>query len=135
SHRNTGGNVQSSEKILVRIEAAVSIGILQNRDLVSTANMIGRRQRGFVKNCAQVLVVLHDLESSRKRVLDVLHHPEAASFIEMEIQRLTNRRFARDDLHLQTVTDVEEAQRFFGRGSLTTARTFDSFPARLESFD
>ena len=47
--------------------------------------------------------------------MNVLHHPEAAPFIEMEIQRLTNRRFARDDLHLQTVTDVEEAQRFFGR--------------------
>ena len=81
------------------------------------------------------VLVLHDFESSRKWILNVLHHPEAAPFIEMEIQRLTNRRFARDDLHLQTVTDVEEAQRFFGRGSLTTARTFDSFPARFESFD
>src|SRR5438132_1504788 len=97
--------------------------------------MIGRRQRDFVKDRPQVFVVLHDFKSSRERVLNVLHHPEAASFIEMEIQRLTNCRFARDDLHLQALTDREEAQRLFWRRSLNTARAFDPFSSWSESLD
>ena len=85
THRNAGGNVQTSDKILVRLEPAVSVAVLQNRDLVGAANMMGRWQRDLVKDCAQVFVVLHDLESSRERVLNVLHHPEATSLIEVEI--------------------------------------------------
>src|SRR4030095_14064860 len=58
---NAGGNIQSCDKVFLRLEESVPVLVLENRDLVRAVHMTGRWHWNFVKDRAQVFVVLNNL--------------------------------------------------------------------------
>ena len=75
THRDAGGNIQASQKILVQVEKAIPIRIFQNCNLISATDVIRGRQWNLIKDGSQIFVVFHDLQTRREWILDVLHHP------------------------------------------------------------
>jgi hypothetical protein len=94
-----------------------------------------RGHSGILQGDPQMLVILDDLQPGGKGVLDVLHDPETAAFVEMKIQRLANHGFTGNNVHLQTISDGEVSQRLFRGRSRRVTGSIDAFPSWSEGFD
>ena len=97
----------------MRFELPVAIFVLENRDLVGSTVVMRRWRRNLVENCSQISVVLDDLQSGGKGILQVLNHPQPPALVEVEVQRLTDDRFAGDCGHLQSLHHLEMSKRLF----------------------
>ena len=120
SGQDAGGDVQAGDDVLVRLERSIAVLVLEHRDLVGAPHMIRRRRGHAVVAGAEVLVVRGDGESGGKRILQVLHDPQASAIVEVQIDRLPDHRFRRDQLHRQPGEWPERAKRLIRRrGGLT----------------
>ena len=90
------GDVQAGDDVVVRLERSIAVLVLEHRDLVGAAHMLRRRGWHPVVPGAEVLVVRGNGESGGKRILQVLHDPEASPIVEVQIDRLPDHRFCRD---------------------------------------
>jgi hypothetical protein len=88
----------------------------------------------LVEYCAQVFVILHNFETSRKRILNVLHYHPAA-LIEMQIRAAVDCGFAGNHFHLQSLSDREMSQRFFRGWWLNATGAIDAFAGWSEGLD
>src|SRR5262249_55226116 len=80
-------------------------------DLVGAAEMVRRRWRNLVELRPDVAVILDNLEPGREWVLDVIHDPHAAAFVEADVQRLPHFGLGRDQVDRQVVLRFEFLQR------------------------
>ena len=109
--QDAGGDVQAGDDVLVRLERSIAVLVLEHRDLVGAPHMIRRRRRHAVVAGAEVLVVRGDGESRGKWILQVLHDPQASAIVEVQVDRLADHRFRRDQLHRQPGECLERAKR------------------------
>ena len=100
---------------------AIAIGIFMDRDAVSATNMVRRRGRNFAVDDAPKYVAADGLEARRIGILQVLHHPEAATLVEGHRDRLTNDRLAE---HLVEAQAVRDGKRFRGLRRRALFRNF-----------
>ena len=118
AHGNARGDVEAVNRHLVRIEAAIAVGVGEHTHSVTARHMVGRRSRHPVKHRAQVLVVPHHLEPGRKGILPVFDHPHPALLVETDLQRLRNQGLAGNQVYRQVIGQCQHRQGFFWRSRL-----------------
>ena len=108
------GDVQPVDKRLVLVQYAVAVGVLVDRDLVSSADPVGGRQRHLVVDGPQVLVAADHLQPGGIGVLRVVEDPQPASFVPVDEQRLTDQGLGQHLLELQILGDLEALEGLSG---------------------
>src|SRR5690606_31820178 len=103
SELHTRNNIQASKKVFVPVENPISVGVFENRYLVCAGCVMRGRRRNTVENRPQVTIVLDDLKSCRKGILQVLDDPKPTSFVKADIEWLADHGFAGHDIHRQRV--------------------------------
>jgi hypothetical protein len=86
---------------LGRPERAVAVDVFQDGDRVPPGGVVRRDGRHLVELRPDELVVLDHLQPGRERVLHVLHDPHPPALVEVEAQRLADRRLRRDQVDRQ----------------------------------
>ena len=105
-----GGDVQAVHKGGLPVEHTIVAGALVDGDFVPPPDMMGRWQRYLVVDGAPIIVVADDLESGGFGVLEVLHDPHAAAFVEIKKQRLCHGGFGQQRFQLQLGRNAESLQ-------------------------
>lgn len=114
---DAAGEVQVGEEVMGFLENAVAVGVFVDGDAVGALEVMRRGGRDFVEHGAEILIVFHDLEAGGERVLEILHDPEAAAFVEVHVQRLAHGGFAGSEGHLEAGEDLKIGERLLGRGA------------------
>ena len=100
-------HVQAVEESLVLGENAIAVGVLVDSNLVLATKMVGRGRRHLIKYCTQVLVVLQNLDTCWKGILQILSHPHSPAFIKIHIEWLRYCRLMGYYLHRQPLGHLQ----------------------------
>ena len=111
AERHPGGEIQSRDEIFKPVHRPVAISVLADRDPVRALRPARRRPGHAVVFRAEVLIHAHGLETGGIGILQILHDPEAAAFIETHRDGLADVRLAGDEAHLEAGRDAHPPQR------------------------
>ena len=100
-------DVQPIDERLVLVEHAVAIGVFVDGDLVTSLHATRRRFGNLVIDRAPEVVAAHGRQAGRRRVLQILHDPHPAAFIEVQEDRLAHDRLGEHLLDFQIVWNRE----------------------------
>ena len=115
TERHAGGKIQSGDEVLEFIRDAIAVRIFANRDPVRALRPARRRLRDAIIFRAEILIHAHCCQPGGIRILQILHNPHAAAFIEAHRDRLANVRFTRDQLHFEAIGNAHSSKRFLRR--------------------
>ena len=105
--RDRGDDVQTIQENLVVVEDAIAVRVFVNRDLVFTAKVVRRRGRNLIVDSAPDSVVTDHFQAGGEGILEVLNHPEPASFIEGDRDGLAHDGLGEDQIELEIAGNVE----------------------------
>jgi hypothetical protein len=118
SDHTGGGNIQPGDDIAMGIVDAIAIGIFEDRDLVGSFHSVRRRLRNLVELGAKMVVILHDPESLRELILEILGHPHPTPGVPTDMKGLPDDRLTCDQLDLEPLPQTKLGKRFLWGGWL-----------------
>jgi len=101
------GDVETLNEGFVLIVGAITVCVFVDGNMIGTDDVIRRRGRDFVVDCAPVAIVAEDFETGRGGILEVLHDPEAATFVEVEENGLAYEGFSQHLFEFEIVGSGE----------------------------
>ena len=110
-----GRDVKAVDEGFVPVKHAIAVGVLVDGNLVASANVVGRRRRHLVVDRTPVVVATGHPETSRVRVLLILHNPHAAPLVEVQENRLLNQRLGEELIQLEVIEHLKLLERFSRR--------------------
>ena len=96
SRQGRRNDVQTGHEIFQFVKGAISVRVLEDRDSVGSLHMVGRGwRRKVIVLDPPVLVMVDDLQSLRKGILQILYDPDAAALVKGQIDGLAYIRLSR----------------------------------------
>src|SRR5947209_5507771 len=109
------GYIQAFEESLVLVVNTIAISVLVDTDFIGPDEMMGRWRRDFVINRAPITVMAQWLEAGGRGILEIFDHPQPATLVEVDEDRLANQGFGEDLLELEVMRCCEGSGRYLRR--------------------
>ncbi len=119
--RHARRQIQSTHKILRLVDAAVAVGVFENRDTVGALRPARRRFGNPVVHGSRIPVDLHAFEAGGIGILQILHDPQPSAIVEFDANRLAHLRLGGHQVDRETVGSGHLGGRNLGRITLRAA--------------
>jgi len=120
SERHARREIQPRHEIFELVGYAITIRVFADGDFVRTFRPARRRLRHAIVFRAEILIHIRRFKPGGIWILEILHDPDASARIETHRDGLTNVRFARDELHFETICHAHLAHGQGGRRNLAS---------------